>query len=87
MRELILGGARSGKSRLAEKRAVVFEALDMAVIYIATAEARDAEMKDRLEHHRQFVPALPVRIRSIVVLSTVYENSRSPVFNSKARNG
>ena len=52
MRELILGGARSGKSRLAEKRAIVCEALGMEVVYIATAEAWDAEMNERLAHHR-----------------------------------
>ena len=52
MRELILGGARSGKSRLAEGRAQACEALGMSIIYIATAEALDAEMADRLAHHR-----------------------------------
>lgn len=57
MRELILGGARSGKSRLAEKRAVVCEALGMDVVYIATAEALDPEMVERLAHHRSHRPA------------------------------
>lgn len=57
MRELILGGARSGKSRLAEKRATVCEALGMEVVYVATAEAWDAEMAERLAHHRNNRPA------------------------------
>lgn len=52
MRELILGGARSGKSRLAESHAQACETQGMSVIYIATAEALDAEMTDRLAHHR-----------------------------------
>lgn len=54
MIELILGGARSGKSRHAERRA---EESGLQVIYIATGEAGDAEMKARIEHHRQRRPA------------------------------
>ena len=54
MRELILGGARSGKSLLAERRAA---ASGLQVIYVATAEARDAEMSRRIAHHRGRRPA------------------------------
>jgi len=49
MRELILGGARSGKSRLAQQRAA---AGGLAVSVIATATAGDAEMAARIAHHR-----------------------------------
>lgn len=49
MRELILGGARSGKSRLAEQRAV---ASGLPVIFIATAQALDGEMAQRIATHR-----------------------------------
>lgn len=47
--ELILGGARSGKSRLAQERAA---ADGRAVTVIATAEAGDAEMIERIARHR-----------------------------------
>jgi len=46
---LILGGARSGKSRHAE---MLGRAHGGALIYIATAEAGDGEMAERIKHHR-----------------------------------
>lgn len=49
MRELIIGGARSGKSLLAERRA---GESGLPVIYVATAVALDDEMSRRIEHHR-----------------------------------
>lgn len=49
MKELILGGVRSGKSRLAEQHAT---ATGLPVVYIATAMAQDAEMRARVAHHQ-----------------------------------
>lgn len=46
---LILGGARSGKSRLAEQLA---GKRDGRLVYIATAEAWDDEMRARIAEHR-----------------------------------
>lgn len=53
MKQLILGGVRSGKSRLAEQ-AAIDSGLD--VTYIATALSGDAEMQQRIEKHRQQRP-------------------------------
>ncbi|PLP60510.1 bifunctional adenosylcobinamide kinase/adenosylcobinamide-phosphate guanylyltransferase [Mesorhizobium loti] len=45
----IIGGARSGKSGHAEK---LITALPAPWIYIATAQAYDDEMRERIAHHR-----------------------------------
>lgn len=47
--ELILGGARSGKSQLAEQRA---EATGLDLLYVATATVGDAEMSERIYQHQ-----------------------------------
>lgn len=51
---LLLGGARSGKSDLATRLAVEYGA---PVTLIATGEARDAEMTERITRHREARPA------------------------------
>jgi len=48
---LILGGARSGKSRIAEQMARDLGGED--VLYVATAEAGDDEMQARIAAHQQ----------------------------------
>lgn len=54
MKELVIGGARSGKSALAEKHAA---ASGLRVVYVATAEVHDVEMERRIAHHRARRPA------------------------------
>ena len=53
MKELILGGARSGKSSFAEQQAVNSK---LDVVYVATATIYDDEMEARVDHHRQQRP-------------------------------
>lgn len=48
-RVLVLGGARSGKSRLAQQWA---EAASTARVLVATAQAFDDEMRGRIAHHQ-----------------------------------
>ena len=54
MKELIIGGARSGKSTLAERRALES---GLHVVYVATAQALDGEMQQRIAIHRARRPA------------------------------
>jgi adenosylcobinamide kinase / adenosylcobinamide-phosphate guanylyltransferase len=51
---VLLGGARSGKSQLALKLA---ERASAPVVFLATGEAGDDEMADRIARHRQERPA------------------------------
>ncbi len=51
---LVTGGARSGKSKFAQKLA---SGLGEPVLFVATAEALDEEMRERIEEHRKSRPA------------------------------
>ena len=49
---LTLGGARSGKSDHAEAAALKFAQADKSLIYLATGQAFDEEMKSRIDRHQ-----------------------------------
>ena len=53
MKQLVLGGMKSGKSRLAETLA---KNSNKKVIYIATSNANDKEMLLRVEKHQAYRP-------------------------------
>ena len=74
MLQLILGGARSGKSRLAEKLAADS---GCAVTYIATSQPLDGEMNERVRHHRERRPPHWALIEEPIELARVLrENAR-----------
>ncbi len=75
MIELILGGARSGKSSYAETQAA---ASGLAVVYVATGEARDAEMSERIAHHRARRPAAWRTIEEPLALAAALAREASP---------
>ncbi|MFH1382408.1 MAG: bifunctional adenosylcobinamide kinase/adenosylcobinamide-phosphate guanylyltransferase [Chloroflexota bacterium] len=50
---MLIGGARSGKSRYAQEMA---EKSGQVVLFVATAEAGDEEMRHRIAKHRQVRP-------------------------------
>lgn len=77
---LITGGVRSGKSRLAEEmtRNLAAEANNGRVVYVATAEAGDDEMRRRIEKHQQDRPKDWTTIEEQFEVSKVIrEQSRS----------
>ena len=74
MLQLILGGARSGKSRLAEKLATDSS---LAVTYIATSQPLDGEMNARVAHHRARRPAEWGLIEEPLALARVLRETAS----------
>lgn len=74
MKELILGGARSGKSHFAEVCAAESK---LKVIYVATAQAFDDEMQQRIQHHQQQRPDHWLLIEEPLNLVSVLKDNAS----------
>jgi adenosylcobinamide kinase / adenosylcobinamide-phosphate guanylyltransferase len=72
---LVLGGARSGKSRHAESQA---EESGLEVIYIATAHGGDAEMAERIARHRRSRPAHWQTVEAPLLLAAAIERHAKP---------
>jgi len=72
MKQLILGGARSGKSHYAQQQA---ELGGKKVIYIATASADDVEMAHRIALHKQQRPTHWQLIEEPLNLSQVLQQN------------
>lgn len=75
MLQLILGGARSGKSRLAEKLA---SDSAMPVTYIATSQPQDVEMNARVALHRQRRPSSWGLVEEPLELARVLREHAAP---------
>lgn len=65
--ELILGGQKSGKTARAESLAAAWlaQASGNEAVYIATAQAWDEEMRERIERHRQDRAQRVPRMRTV----------------------
>ncbi|CCQ72040.1 bifunctional adenosylcobinamide kinase/adenosylcobinamide-phosphate guanylyltransferase [Magnetospira sp. QH-2] len=72
---LVLGGIRSGKSAYAEK---LIESAGGG-LYLATAEARDDEMKARIQRHRERRGPLWETVEEPLDLVTVIHKAKRPV--------
>ncbi|RSO36057.1 bifunctional adenosylcobinamide kinase/adenosylcobinamide-phosphate guanylyltransferase [Acinetobacter lactucae] len=75
MLHLILGGARSGKSRLAEQTAI---SMQLPVTYVATAQALDPEMQSRIAHHQNQRPAHWSLVEEPLLLAKALQKIDSP---------
>lgn len=75
MLQMILGGARSGKSRLAEKLA---SDSALPVTYIATSQPLDGEMNERVALHRQRRPDHWGLIEEPIELARVLRDHAAP---------
>ena len=75
---LVLGGARSGKSRFAQKLA---EGWGERVLFVATAAPGDDEMRRRISLHRQ---ARPPQWRTLEVLTGAGEAIRREAGDAQA---
>jgi adenosylcobinamide kinase / adenosylcobinamide-phosphate guanylyltransferase len=73
---LVLGGARSGKSRHAES---LFDTLPPPWTYIATAEAFDDEMRERIAAHRDRRDARWVTVNAPLGLPAALARAEGPV--------
>ncbi len=74
MKQLILGGARSGKSRLAEQLAIDS---GLEVVYIATATANDTEMAERISRHQTQRPTHWRLVEEPLALAATLEREAS----------
>lgn len=75
MIHLVIGGARSGKSSYAERQAL---ASGLPVTYIATCEARDEEMSERIAHHRNRRPAEWRTVEEPLLLADALRREAAP---------
>jgi adenosylcobinamide kinase/adenosylcobinamide-phosphate guanylyltransferase len=75
MIELILGGARSGKSRIAQQAALES---GLEVVVCATAQAFDEEMAQRIARHRAERPAIWRTVEEPLELASALAREAAP---------
>lgn len=72
---LVLGGARSGKSRYAESLA---SRTELPVTYIATAQVYDDEFRQRITHHQQHRPPHWLTVENPFQLAQCLQENDAP---------
>lgn len=75
MKTLILGGVRSGKSRLAER---IARESGLPVTYVATATADDDEMRARIDAHRKRRPTHWTLVEETTALAHTLRQHAAP---------
>lgn len=76
---LILGGIKTGKTAFAQNEANQYDKRGEKVTYLATAQAFDSEMEDRIERHKQERPGHWHTIEEPLNLTKAVE----PIFRDK----
>ena len=75
MIDLILGGARSGKSKLAENLAL---SCGQPVVYVATATVEDEEMRSRIAQHQSRRPSAWKAVEEPIFLADTLRREVAP---------
>lgn len=72
---LVLGGIKTGKTRFAQARADEYDKRGERVIYLATAQAFDSEMVDRIARHRSDRPEHWITVEEPLNVADAYEQN------------
>ena len=78
MKILYTGGQKSGKSKLAEKRALEL-ATNQKPIYLATSELFDEEMRQKAQNHKEQRGDLFVTVESPMDIASELQKAKTPV--------
>ena len=74
---LILGGIKTGKTGYAQKKAEFKEKQGGSILYLATAQALDSEMKERIKRHKADRPKNWDTIEEPLEITKTIENERN----------
>jgi len=74
---LILGGIKTGKTRFAQEKAAAYDKYGEPVIYLATAQAFDKEMEDRIARHQADRPGHWVTLEEPLNVAWAYTGCAS----------
>jgi len=74
---LILGGIKTGKTRFAQGKAAEYDKRGETVVYLATAQAFDGEMADRIARHRADRPSHWLTVEEPLKIAEAYGKHRA----------